>query len=136
MVDVEDHGGPAGAASPLSPARLPSSGTHHLDSQLPATHEQSLQMMFLFWKMQPHVTVAAPSARDLTPNTIPVHLASFGQCERDTIVCAAGWRREGGIEPIPAAGPSLSFHLHSQLSLVLICSLETETSIYQVLGPK
>ena len=51
-------------------------------------------------------------------------------------MCVVGQRGEGGIEPLPAADPYLSFHLHSQLSLVLIFSLETESQIYQVLGPK
>lgn len=76
VVDVEDHEEPPSGASPLSLVRLPRSGTHlpwTPSSQLHTRPVSSDDVRFLEDAASCHGDT--PSTRDLTPNTIPVHLA-------------------------------------------------------------
>lgn len=131
-------GAPRGsfATVPSAPTKFRHSSA--LDSQLPATHMSSLQMMFFpfFWKMQPHVTVAHPQP-GTSPNTIKVTLlVSLTSVRADHRVRRVEGRRwDRASVPTTQLDPSLSFPSQSTEPCAHL-QLETETQIYQVLGPK
>ena len=88
VVVVEDHGEPPRGASPLSPG-MPTKVRHSsaLDSQLPATQMRGSSDDVPFLEDAASCHDDALSTRDLTSNTIPVHLTLSLTSMNETPLC-------------------------------------------------